>query len=164
MIALITGGARSGKTGHALASAGTAEQRTYIATADLLDDEMRERAARHRQERGDRWHTIEEPYEVAECVLSLRGTVVIDCLTLWLSNWMLREELRVDAQVGKLCAALERASADVFAITNEVGSSVVPGNPLGRRFRDLSGLMNQRVATLADRVDLMVCGIPLRVK
>lgn len=164
MITLITGGARSGKTRHALAGAGMADPCTYIATAELLDDEMRERAAHHLKERGHRWHTIEEPYEVAERLSTLSGVVVVDCLTLWLSNWMLREELQVDAQIDKLCSVLRRASCDVFAITNEVGSSIVPEYALGRRFRDCSGLMNQRVAALADRVDLMICGIPLRVK
>jgi adenosylcobinamide kinase/adenosylcobinamide-phosphate guanylyltransferase len=164
MITLITGGARSGKTRHALAGAGVAEPCTYIATAELLDDEMRERAARHQKERGHRWHTIEEPFEVGELVITLQGVVVVDCLTLWLSNWMLRDELQVDAQIDKLCSALQRSQCDLFAITNEVGSSIVPEYRLGRRFRDWSGLMNQRVAALADRVDLMVCGIPLRVK
>src|SRR5262245_26519441 len=92
MLTLITGGARSGKTRFALSLCGDVQPCTYIATAELLDEEMRERAQRHREERGSRWETIEEPYYVAECVRELTGVVVVDCLTVWLSNWMLCSE------------------------------------------------------------------------
>src|SRR5262245_23358408 len=161
---LITGGARSGKTRYALNVAQDIELCTYIATAELLDDEMRERAARHRHERGSRWRTIEEPFEVASRVQELRGLVVVDCLTLWLSNWMLRDETQVERQIQSLCSAFRNASCHIRAITNEVGSSIVPENAVARRFRDWSGLMNQRVAAAADAVYLMVCGIPTKVK
>jgi adenosylcobinamide kinase / adenosylcobinamide-phosphate guanylyltransferase len=164
MLTLITGGARSGKTHFALTSGGDQEPRVYIATAELLDDEMRERAGRHRFERGDRWRTIEEPFEIAPRLRELDGVVIVDCLTLWLSNWMLRDESQVERQIDALCSALRDARCHVRAITNEVGSSIVPDNPLARRFRDLAGLMNQRVAAVADSVYLMVCGIPMRVK
>jgi adenosylcobinamide kinase / adenosylcobinamide-phosphate guanylyltransferase len=163
-ITLITGGARSGKTSYALKGVDGIVSCTYIATAELLDDEMRERAARHRQERDGRWHTIEEPFEVASRVRELSGLVVVDCLTLWLSNWMLRDETQVQPQIDALCSALRAAQCQIRAITNEVGSSIVPEHPLTRRFRDWSGLMNQRVAAAADSVYLMVCGIPTRVK
>jgi adenosylcobinamide kinase/adenosylcobinamide-phosphate guanylyltransferase len=163
-ITLITGGARSGKTRYALEGTGGVSPCTYIATAELLDDEMRERAARHRRERGDRWHTIEEPLELASLLTTLRGLVVVDCLTLWLSNWMLRDETQVERQIETLCAAFRAAACDIRAITNEVGHSVVPENALARRFRDWSGFMNQRTAAAADAVYLMVCGIPIRVK
>src|SRR5262249_49306751 len=138
--------------------------RTYIATAELLDNEMRGRAARHRQERGSRWNTIEEPFELASCLQELTGLVVVDCLTLWLSNWLLRDENQVPKQIESLCSALCAATCHVRAITNEVGSSIVPENALARRFRDWSGHMNQRVAATADSVYLMVCGIPTKVK
>jgi adenosylcobinamide kinase/adenosylcobinamide-phosphate guanylyltransferase len=163
-ITLITGGARSGKTRYALQDVDGVGPWTYIATAELLDDEMRERAARHRQERDGRWRTIEEPLDVASRLLELSGLVVVDCLTLWLSNWMLRDEAHIQAQIDSLCSALSDAQCQVRAITNEVGSSIVPENRLARRFRDWSGLMNQRVAATADSVYLMVCGIPTRVK
>ena len=162
MITLITGGARSGKTRYALETAG--QDCTYIATAELRDDEMRERAARHQRERGNLWRTIEEPFELAARVRELQGMVVIDCLTMWLSNWMLRDETQLESQIESLCSALRFAECHVRAITNEVGSSIVPDNPLARRFRDWSGVMNQRLAYIADAVYLMVCGIPVRVK
>jgi adenosylcobinamide kinase/adenosylcobinamide-phosphate guanylyltransferase len=164
MITLVTGGARSGKTRFALASAGPKEPRHYIATAQLLDDEMRQRATNHRMERGENWTTIEEPFDAADHLRTLRGVVVFDCLTLWLSNWMLRDENQLDNRIQELCAALRETKSDVVAITNEVGCSIVPDNALARRFRDHSGLMNQRVAAISDRVFLMVCGIPIKVK
>jgi adenosylcobinamide kinase/adenosylcobinamide-phosphate guanylyltransferase len=163
-LTLITGGARSGKTRYALSVPAGDSPRTYIATAELLDDEMRERAERHRLERGSRWQTIEEPFDVASRLNELSGVVVVDCLTLWLSNWMLRDETQLERQLDLLCAAFRNATCDIRAITNEVGSSIVPDNPLGRRFRDWSGLMNQRVASAADCVYLLVCGISMKVK
>jgi len=163
-ITLITGGARSGKTRFALEGAETISPRTYIATAQLLDDEMRERARHHQRERDTLWRTIEEPFEPAPLVTELQGLVVIDCLTLWLSNWFLRDESQLERKIAQLCASLQAATCQVRAITNEVGSSIVPENSLARRFRDWSGLMNQRVAAVADAVYLMVCGIPTRVK
>ena len=125
---------------------------------------MRERAARHQRERGEGWRTLEEPFEVASRVRELNGIVVVDCLTLWLSNWMCRDEEQVERQIDLLCSAFRDSTSHVRAITNEVGSSIVPENPLARRFRDWSGLMNQRVAAVADSVVMMVCGIPTRVK
>src|SRR5215468_4253643 len=144
-ITLITGGARSGKTRYALEAADDVAPRTYIATAALLDDEMRGRAARHQRERGARWRTIEEPFELALLLNELQGLVVVDCLTLWLSNWMLRDDTQLERQIDLLSAAFQSAACRVRAISNEVGYSIVPENPLARRFRDWSGLMNQRV-------------------
>jgi adenosylcobinamide kinase/adenosylcobinamide-phosphate guanylyltransferase len=164
VVTLITGGARSGKTRYALDGANGSNPCTYIATAGLLDDEMCERAARHRQERGDRWRTIEEQFDIASRIKGLEGIVVIDCLTMWLSNWMLRDETQLQQQIDTLCSALSGAVCDIRAITNEVGASIVPENALARHFRDWSGLMNQQVAAAADAVYLMVCGIPTRVK
>ena len=161
---LITGGARSGKSGYALESAHGAGPYTYIATAELLDDEMRERARRHKLERGSRWQTIEEPFEVGARVAELKGAVVVDCLTMWLSNWMLRDESQLEKQIDSLSAAFLKAGCDIHAITNEVGWSVVPDNALARRFRDWTGVMNQRVAEAADAVYLMVCGIAVKIK
>ena len=164
MITLITGGARSGKTRYALEVPERTEPCTYIATAELLDDEMRQRAAKHRTERGSRWNTIEEPFELAYRLVELNGIVVVDCLTMWLSNWMLRDETQVDSQIELLCSVLGKTACSVRAITNEVGSSIVPDNALARRFRDWAGVMNQRVAAAADTVYLMVSGIAMRIK
>jgi adenosylcobinamide kinase/adenosylcobinamide-phosphate guanylyltransferase len=163
-ITLITGGARSGKTRYALEGVEPPGSCTYIATAQLLDDEMRERAARHRHERGARWLTIEEPFAVAPLVKELHGVVVVDCLTVWLSNWVLRDQTEVEREIDKLCSAFRSSTCRIRAITNEVGCSVVPDNALARVFRDWSGIMNQRVAAVADAVYLMVCGVPMRVK
>jgi adenosylcobinamide kinase/adenosylcobinamide-phosphate guanylyltransferase len=164
MLTLITGGARSGKTRFALSAGGDLEPRIYIATAELMDDEMRERVSRHRLERGDRWRTIEEPFDIAPRLQELEGVVVVDCLTLWLSNWLLRDKSKIQREIDALCSAFRDARCQVCAITNEVGSSIVPENPLARSFRDWSGLMNQRVAGTADAVYFMVCGIPTRLK
>jgi len=163
-LTLITGAARSGKTQFALKNLDETGPYTYIATAELLDDEMRTRAERHRRERGDRWRTIEEPFDVAATVQELTGLVVLDCLTLWLSNWMMRDESQLEQQIDLLCSSLREAPCRIRTITNEVGWSIVPENAIARRFRDLSGVMNQRVAAIADSVYLMVCGIPMRVK
>ncbi|PWT83498.1 MAG: bifunctional adenosylcobinamide kinase/adenosylcobinamide-phosphate guanylyltransferase [Acidobacteria bacterium] len=163
VLTLITGSARSGKTRHAL-NAALETPRIYFATAQLLDEEMRERAARHRAERADGWQTIEEPFQVAQRLRELSGTVVLDCLTLWLSNWMLHDASQLDSQIDELCVTLRNVPYHVIAITNEVGWSIVPENALARRFRDWSGVMNQRVAAAADSVVLMVCGIPTKVK
>jgi adenosylcobinamide kinase/adenosylcobinamide-phosphate guanylyltransferase len=164
MITLVTGGARSGKTRYALAHAGTGTPKTYIATAELLDAEMQLRAEHHRAERGAEWQTIEEPYRIDEAIERLHGTVIVDCLTLWLSNWMLRDERLVKPEVERLRGALRDTQADVLLITNEVGSSIVPEIDLARRFRDAAGFLNQRIAETADHVVLMVCGIPIQVK
>jgi adenosylcobinamide kinase / adenosylcobinamide-phosphate guanylyltransferase len=164
MITLVTGGARSGKTRFALATAGLKEPRHYIATAQLLDDEMRQRATNHRAERGEAWTTIEEPFDASNHLRTMRGAVVLDCLTLWLSNWMLRDESQLEHRIEELCGGLRDTKADVVVITNEVGCSIVPDNTLARRFRDQSGFMNQRIAEISDRVFLMVCGIPIKVK
>jgi len=163
-LTLITGAARSGKTRFALDNVDDIRPCTYIATAELLDDEMRGRADAHRRERGDRWRTLEEPFDVAARVRELTGLVVVDCLTLWLSNWMLRDDTHVETQIELLCSSFRQSQSRIRAITNEVGWSIVPENPIARRFRDLSGFMNQQVAAVADSVYLMVCGIPTRVK
>jgi adenosylcobinamide kinase / adenosylcobinamide-phosphate guanylyltransferase len=164
VITLITGGARSGKSRYALEGTDDSRTCTYIATAELLDDEMRERAERHKVERGSRWRTIEEPFNVAARVKELNGIVVVDCLTMWLSNWMLRDETQLEKQIDLLSSAFLTAACDIRAITNEVGSSIVPENNLARRFRDWTGIMNQRVAAAADAVYLVVCGIAVRIK
>lgn len=139
-----------------------------MATAQAGDADMAARIARHRAERPAHWRTVEEPYDV---VPRLRGCgadadgIVVDCLTLWVSNLMLRGDADewVVKQVEELAALLPLA-ADVTLVSNEVGEGVHPPTAEGRRFRDLLGTVNQRVAAAADRVVLMVAGIPLVVK
>jgi len=137
---------------------------TYIATGQAFDDEMRDRIAEHRRRRGDRWQTIEAPVDLAGALAQAESApVLIDCLTLWLTNLMLGEH---DIP-GALCAfeaALERRDAPTLLVSNEVGMGIVPETPLGRRFRDEAGRLNQRMAAKAGRVLFMVAGLPMTVK
>jgi adenosylcobinamide kinase/adenosylcobinamide-phosphate guanylyltransferase len=168
---LVTGGARSGKSAHALllAQQCPGPRRFFIATAEGLDDEMRERIARHRADRSAEFETIEEPSRIAAALETLEGradTVVIDCLTLWLSNLLgrgLSDEV-IAHEADQLVVVLARASFNVIVVTDEVGSGIVPVNPLARRFRDRLGWINQAVARAADQVILMAAGYPLALK
>jgi len=125
---------------------------------------MAERIARHRARRGAGWTTLETPRDLVGA-LATHGTtpMLVDCLTLWLSNALLAR-MDVDAEIDSLEAALAKAAGPLVLVTNEVGFGIVPDNPLGRRFRDAQGLLNQRIAARADRVVLMVAGLPLTIK
>lgn len=166
-LTFVIGGARSGKTGYALAKAveTSAERRVMIATAQALDEEMAARIARHRQERGDDWLTIEAPLALTEAVRELRAgdVAVVDCLTLWLSNLLLGD-IEVGPAVDELCTALTASSASVIVVSNEVGQGIVPDNLLARRFRDEAGWMHQAIAAAADRAVLVVAGLPVILK
>ena len=164
----ICGGSRSGKSSKAIEMAlARSERPAFIATAEALDDEMAERIAYHREERGDRFETIESPVDVA---VALRETgmrhpvIVVDCLTLWLSNVLLREELDLTARAEELLAAMNDCPATVIAVSNEVGCGIVPENVLARQFRDEAGRLNARVAEISAEVYWMVFGCALRVK
>jgi adenosylcobinamide kinase/adenosylcobinamide-phosphate guanylyltransferase len=172
-LVLVTGGARSGKTRFALATAQRWElPLVYLATAQAGDVGMAERIAKHRAERDARWRTIEEPLEVAQVLASVPDSaVLLDCLTLWLSNVLLASTAAlaagssgVPAAIDELCGGLAARRSAIVCVTNEVGSGVVPETPLGRRFRDEQGWLNQRVADLADEVYLLVAGRPLQIK
>ena len=163
-ITLILGGARSGKTAHALAGAeATGRGLVMIATAEALDGEMEERIARHREERGSRWRTIEAPLDLAAALaqVSVGETAVIDCLTLWVSNLM-HADRDLEAETTRLIAALP--GREVVLVSNEVGLGIVPDNALARRFRDAAGRLNQQVAAAADRVVFVAAGLPLVLK
>lgn len=139
----------------------------FIATAEALDDEMRERIAHHKEERGERFETFEVPVDVAATLQELAGrhsVVVVDCLTLWLSNVMLREGASVPAESRKLIDALRAFPGTVIAVSNEVGCGIVPENALARQFRDESGRLNAGIAAVSDEVYWMVFGCALRVK
>ncbi len=166
-VALVLGGARSGKSRHAEALLQASPPPwTYIATAEAFDAEMEERIAAHRARRdAARWTTLDAPRDLPAVLASApaAGPVLVDCLTLWVSNLMLAERpLELEAEV--LEAALARRGAPTVVVSNEVGWGVVPATPLGRRFRDAQGRLNQRVAALAGRVELMAAGLPLRLK
>jgi len=168
-LTLVLGGARSGKSRYAeglLAALPSAWKPpwVYVATAEPGDEEMGARIAAHRARRGASWQTVEAPHELAEAlVLAQPKPALVDCLTLWLSNLMLAET-QIEAEIVRLERALDAVSAPVVLVSNEVGSGIVPEYPLGRKFRDLHGALNQRMAARADRVVLMVAGLPLAMK
>ncbi|WP_287150756.1 bifunctional adenosylcobinamide kinase/adenosylcobinamide-phosphate guanylyltransferase, partial [Mesorhizobium sp.] len=156
----------SGKSAHAekLATACPAPW-AYIATAQAYDDEMRERIALHRSRRGEGWTTIDAPLDLVGAMEALPDgrPVLIDCLTLWLTNHMLAEH-DVEAECQGLADVLSRPRGPWFVVSNEVGQGIVPDNALARRFRDAAGRLNQQVAAVSDTVLLMVVGLPLKVK
>jgi adenosylcobinamide kinase/adenosylcobinamide-phosphate guanylyltransferase len=171
----ITGGARSGKSVFAEKLArdlGTSL--CYLATAQRLDSEMNERVRRHQERRGAEWTTIEEPIHLSQALARCDGqyhAVLVDCLTLWLSNLLLKyeeaadnPEERIQEDVQRLKSTLQGMVTPVILVSNEVGQGIVPENALARMFRDIAGSANQAVATLADEVHLVVSGIPLKLK
>jgi adenosylcobinamide kinase / adenosylcobinamide-phosphate guanylyltransferase len=166
----ITGGARSGKSAFAeKIAADVPGKRAYLATAQALDAEMVARIERHRQRRGSAWDTYEEPLAVAELVKKLSGryeVVLLDCLTLWLSNIMARTRSHdeIDAHLIELISAMKGFSGAGIIVSNEVGLGIVPDNPLARQFRDQAGFANQKVALAADEAYLLASGIPLKIK
>lgn len=170
-LTLVLGGARSGKSRHAetlvLGHADLAgAQPVYIATAEAGDDEMAERIAEHRARRGNRWHNEEAPLALAETLAGCVDhgqPVLIDCLTLWLSNVMLAD-LDVAGQTAGLLDSLEDAPGPIVCVANEVGLGIVPDNALGRAFRDHAGRLNQQIAERAGRVDFIAAGLPITLK
>jgi adenosylcobinamide kinase/adenosylcobinamide-phosphate guanylyltransferase len=165
-LALVLGGARSGKSDYAEGLI-TALPRPwiYVATGEAGDPEMVERITAHRLRRGARWNTIEASQDLAAALGTVPRTapVLIDCLTLWISNRMLAGA-DVDAEFAGLQEALDPRSGTTVVVSNEVGSGIVPDNALARRFRDLQGRLNQRLAARADHVALMVAGLPVVIK
>lgn len=136
---------------------------TYVATAEALDEEMRARIAHHRSRRDARWKTVDLPLDLAVALAGIAGPVLIDCLTLWLSNVMLAGR-DVEEESEALVASLADTSGPIVAVSNEVGLGLVPETALGRAFRDAQGRLNQRVAAAADRVIFMAAGLPLNLK
>jgi len=167
-LTLVLGGARSGKSrqGEALVRAAGPGPWTYVATAEAFDAEMAERIARHRDDRGDGWVTIEAPHDLAGALATAAAAgrpVLVDCLTLWLTNRMLAgADLAAEGEA--TVGALAGLSVPVVAVSNEVGLGIVPDNALARAFRDAQGRLNQAVAARADRVLFMAAGLALRLK
>lgn len=164
---LITGGARSGKSGLAEEmTLALGRPALYLATAEALDDEMSERIARHRARRGPEWQTLSVPLDLAQ---ALRETDndgaprLVDCLTLWLSNLMFAER-DWQAEVAALAALIPTLRAPVVFVTNEVGAGIVPENALARAYRDAAGLTNQQLATACDELWFCIAGHPMKVK
>jgi adenosylcobinamide kinase / adenosylcobinamide-phosphate guanylyltransferase len=167
-ITLVLGGARSGKSTYAERLAReTGLRRFYLATAQAFDDEMRERIQHHRESRvADGWTTVEEAMDMPAALARATAAdsiVLIDCLTLWLSNLVLAEHDVARAQM-ELLEALAAARGPIILVSNEVGLGIVPETPLGRRFRDAQGRLNQAVAAFADSVVFVAAGLPLILK
>lgn len=169
-IIFITGGARSGKSEFALKTAESmGQKKVYIATAESLDDEMRERIEMHRKQRGNDWHTIEEPRNLANVFESLQSKydiALVDCLTLWISNLMgdglADEAIFKNADI--VSREVDNVKCSIIFVSNEVGMGIVPENPLARRFRDIAGKVNQTIASISDEVYYMVAAIPVKIK
>lgn len=165
-IILITGGARSGKSRRAeLRTLSFPGRPIYVATAEALDAEMKERIRHHRARRGDEWGLREAPLGLAAALAETdgQGPRLVDCLTLWLSNLM-HAGRDWSEETSMLATALSRQRSPVVLVTNEVGLGIVPDNALARAFRDAAGFVNQRIAEVADEVELVVSGLPIRVK
>jgi adenosylcobinamide kinase / adenosylcobinamide-phosphate guanylyltransferase len=164
-LTFVIGGARSGKSRYGESVIATLPPPwTYVATAEALDAEMAERIGAHRARRGANWRTIEAPRDLAAALNTCKAApVLVDCLTLWLSNLVLAGA-DIEAETVRLDLALATVKAPVVLVANEVGSGIVPEHELGRRFRDLQGVLNQRIAARADRVVLVVAGLPLVLK
>lgn len=166
---LIGGGSRSGKSRWALERLKNSGPRLgFIATAQVWDDEMRERIAAHKRERDSSIVTWEEPFQVAERIKSEDGkydAILVDCLTLWLSNLMLQTQpVSLEAEYERLVKTAANAETQIILVTNEVGCGIVPENQLARRFRDEAGRLNQLAADRATEVYWMVFGIGMRIK
>jgi len=164
---LVLGGARSGKSRYAEALVtGSGSQRIYVATAAVCDAEMADRIASHRQDRGTDWLTIEEQFDLAGTLARearMGRAILVDCLTFWLSNLMLADR-DVPAAAGELCELLPTLLCPVVLVSNEVGMGLVPETPLGRRFRDAQGRLNQAVAAAVPDVVFVAAGLPLILK
>ncbi|MGC3963260.1 MAG: bifunctional adenosylcobinamide kinase/adenosylcobinamide-phosphate guanylyltransferase [Rhodocyclaceae bacterium] len=164
---LVLGGARSGKSRYAQDMASTAPDVSMIVTAEAWDDEMRARIALHRQSRPAHWRTIEAPLALAAAIDSAcrpNACVLLDCITLWLSNVMCGAPDTLERACDELVDAVARAPGELIIVANEVGWSIVPENALARQFRDEAGRLNQRLAAVCEAVTLVVAGLPMPLK
>ncbi|WP_372661512.1 bifunctional adenosylcobinamide kinase/adenosylcobinamide-phosphate guanylyltransferase [Cohnella sp.] len=176
MVVLVTGGARSGKSTFAERyAAHLGSEGKYIATAHIYDEEMRTRVRRHlerREHSGFAWETAEVPYDLSGILGAIDNdkVVLVDCLTLWLSNWLISYEKEKEPEglvwnkIDELIRTLSALSGTIILVTNEVGDGIVPEYALGRQFRDLAGVMNQRIAAISQQVFLVTAGIPMEMK
>ena len=167
---LITGGCRSGKSRYALDYSNRHfSKKLYLATCEILDEEMARRVENHKRIRGPEWQTVEEPLQIADKIRQYGDQteiILLDCLTLWMSNLLMKsdDDKTIIAEVDRLIEAIRECQCTLFIVSNEVGMGIVPAESLSRRFRDLSGMTNQRIAEAAGTVIVMVSGIPLFLK
>ena len=166
-LTLVLGGARSGKSAYAEALVeGHAGSHVYLATGRAWDDEMRERIDRHRDRRGPAWRTVEAPLDLCGAIRAERRAdraILIDCLSLWITNLML-DERDVDAAADELVGCLSDGDGPLVCVSNEVGLGIVPDNAMARAFRDHAGRLHQSIAAIADEVTFVAAGLPLRLK
>ncbi|AKM11667.1 cobalamin biosynthesis protein [Croceicoccus naphthovorans] len=162
---LVLGGARSGKSRYAQQRIErNAGELAFIATAQPLDTEMKQRIERHQCDRGPRWHTIDAPIDLVNAIADAdrhADAILVDCVTLWLSNLILTDR---PVPARELCEAISQSRRPVALVSNEVGCGIVPENSLARRFRDEAGRLNQQIAASADEVVMIVAGLPLILK
>lgn len=170
-ITFITGGCRSGKSSHAvsIAEQASGDGRIFLATCMPYDDEMKKRVARHRNERDESWTTVEAPYALPVEIDrhgETSGVILVDCITLWITNLLLKfgDEELIFRKTEDLVTSLAGCGCPVVLVSNEVGGGIVPENSLARQFRDIAGLVNQKIAACADRVIWTVSGIPVTIK
>ncbi|ABB23995.1 MAG: adenosylcobinamide kinase/adenosylcobinamide phosphate guanyltransferase [Pelodictyon luteolum] len=169
-IVFVTGGARSGKSTFALRLAMQHRRRVFLATAEPFDIEMQRRIGRHREERGSAFKTIEEPVQIARALKNVpeeTDVVLLDCLTVWTGNLMHRfgdDEPAISAEIDALLEVLLQPPCSLVIVTNETGMGIVPENAMARRFRDMAGIINQRVASRSDEAWLLASGLPLKLK
>jgi len=169
-VTLVLGGVRSGKSRYAQQLAEQSSRVVFVATAKITDDEMRAKIDRHREDRPKNWLTVEEPLDLPRVVAEHQtgcDVIVVDCLTIFAANLLEvtgEDNAALESRVEALCAALRTIQCNLVVVSNEVGSGVHPSHALGRRYRDLLGEINQRVARVADDVVLMVAGLPLALK
>lgn len=165
---LITGGTRSGKSTYALSLAKHAQHPCFIATGWATDAEMADRIRKHQQERGERWQLIETMTDLTGAIHQAEQDgadfILIDCLTLWTSNIFLECEQKLPEMTRKLAESVQHSAIPIALVTNEVGSGIVPDNPLARRYRDAAGFVNKTIASAAESLIMMVCGQALRIK
>ena len=166
----ISGGCRSGKSQFALDYANRHfHKKIYLATCEALDEEMAKRIEDHKKRRGSDWQTVEEPIKIAEAIRQHDDgaeVILLDCITLWLSNLLMRQKSdhAIMEEVSRLMDMVNQVQTSFIFVSNEVGMGIVPAEPLGRRFRDLAGMANQKIAEAANRVVFMVSGIPIFLK
>lgn len=165
---LVLGGARSGKSSWAESVVSAfPPPYVYVATAQPLDEEMALRITLHRERRKELWETIESPLELPSALESLKGLakpVLVDCITLWLSNMLCSRSSQTETAVSRLCDTIRSVDYPLVIVSNETGAGIVPDNPLARSFRDLSGFTNQKLAAACASVFLITAGLPMRLK
>jgi adenosylcobinamide kinase/adenosylcobinamide-phosphate guanylyltransferase len=169
-LTFITGGARSGKSRFALDYANRhSSKKLYLATCEVLDEEMAQRVENHKKMRGPEWKTVEEPIGIVDKINEYKDkaeVILLDCITLWLSNLLMRQlsDAKIMNEVDRLIKTIKQNQTPFIIVSNEVGMGIVPTASLGRRFRDLQGMANQKIAEAAETVVLMISGMPTFLK